>query len=112
MDQEVISGIGNIYSDEILWKAKIHPFKSASKLKDEELKTIYDATKKILEKAVKMRGTSISDFRDPEGKKGKYAEIRSVYQKEGELCPRCGSKIKRVKMGSRSAHFCPKCQKA
>jgi len=112
MDQTIISGIGNIYSDEILWEAKIHPFKLSYKLNNQELKAIYQAIKKILTKAIKLRGTSISDFRDPEGREGKYTEIRSVYQREGEPCYRCGSKIKRVKIGGRSAYFCPQCQKA
>lgn len=110
MDQKVISGIGNIYSDEILWQANIHPFKKANELKANELTSIYKAMKQILEKAVKLRGTSISDYRDTAGKSGGYAEIRKAYQREGEPCPRCGILIKRVKIGGRSAHFCPKCQ--
>ncbi len=70
MDQEIIAGIGNIYSDEILWEAKVNPFKEASKLSDEELKQIYKAIKNILQKAVILKGTSISDYRDIGGKKG------------------------------------------
>lgn len=111
MDPYVIAGIGNIYSDDILWEAKIHPFQSAKKLKEAELKRIFLAIKKILIQAVKLRGTSISDYRDVEGKKGYYVEKRRVYQREGEKCLRCKTKIKRVKMGGRSAHFCPNCQK-
>ena len=111
MDQNIVAGIGNIYSDEILWKAKINPLMSADKLKNRELKKIYEAIQEILKKAVKLRGTSTSDFRDPEGRKGRYVEKLSVYQKEGESCSRCGTKIKRIKLGGRSAHFCPKCQK-
>jgi formamidopyrimidine-DNA glycosylase len=111
MDQKVIAGIGNIYSDEILWGAKIHPFKPANKLNEAEMKKIYAAMCGILEKAVKLRGTSTSDFRDTAGKKGGYTEIRKVYQKENEPCPRCNTPIKRIKLGGRSAHYCPKCQK-
>jgi len=112
MDQNVISGIGNIYADDILFTAKIHPLKKAEKLNDNELKAIFVATKKILKKAIKLRGTSTSDYRDTAGKKGGYGNIRMVYQREGEKCPnRCGSIIKRIKIGSRSAHFCPNCQK-
>jgi len=95
MDQEIIAGIGNVYSDEILWQAKIHPFKPARRLGSKELKDLYQALKDVLEKAVKLRGT----------------DIRRVYQREGELCFRCGTKIKRIKIGGRSAHFCPKCQR-
>ena len=111
MDQEVIVGIGNIYSDEILWQVKIHPFTSASKLNNRQLEAIYSVMRQILKKAIKLRGTSISDFRDTSGKAGFYGEIRKVYAREGEKCPRCGKAIQRVKIGSRSAHYCPKCQK-
>ena len=111
MDPYIIAGIGNIYSDDILWEAKIHPFQSTKTLKDMELKRIFLAIKKILTQAVKLRGTSFSDYRDVEGKKGYYVGKRRVYQREGEKCLHCGGIIKRVKMGGRSAHFCPKCQK-
>ena len=111
MNQEIIAGIGNIYSDEILWTAKINPFKSANQLKIKELKAIYSAMKIILKKAVKLRGTSIGDYRDTVGKAGGYAEIKKVYQREGEPCQRCKMPIKRVKIGGRSAHYCSKCQK-
>ncbi len=112
MDQNVVSGIGNIYSDEILFVAKIHPLKKAEKLGDKELRAIFEAAKKILKKAVKLRGTSISDYRDTAGETGRYAEVRLVYQREGEKCPnKCGGVIKRLKINGRSAHFCPNCQK-
>jgi len=111
MDQKIIVGIGNIYSDEILWQAKIHPFKDVSKLSNNELKRIYSAMKKILKKAVEVGGESISDFRRTSGKKGGFDPLRKVYRKEGEKCLRCGTKIERKKIGGRSAHFCPKCQK-
>jgi formamidopyrimidine-DNA glycosylase len=110
MDQTVISGIGNIYSDEILWEAKIHPFKEASELKRGELGKIFKAIKEVLKEAIKLRGESFSNFRDLEGKKGYFDKARKVYRREGEKCPRCGTKIERKKIGGRSAHFCPKCQ--
>jgi formamidopyrimidine-DNA glycosylase len=111
MDQTVISGIGNIYSDEILWEAKIHPFKDVSKLSEADLKRIYEAMRKILKKAVEVGGESISDFRRTTGERGGFDPLRKVYRREGEKCFRCGTIIKRVKIGGRSAHFCPKCQK-
>lgn len=111
MDQTVISGIGNIYSDDILWTAKIHPLRKIPTLRSEELKRIYQATKTVLQKAVRLRGTSTSDFRDTAGKEGKYTNQRLVYQREGEPCKRCGTAIKRLKIGGRSAHYCPVCQK-
>ena len=111
MDQEVIAGIGNIYSDDILWAAKVHPFRAANKISEKELRAIYAAMKKILARALKLRGTSSSDFRDTAGEKGGYGNELLVYQKEGEPCSRCGTKIQRKKIGGRSAHFCPRCQK-
>jgi formamidopyrimidine-DNA glycosylase len=112
MDPEVIAGIGNIYSDEILWEAKIHPLKPANKLNSVQLKTLWSAMRKILAKAVRLRGTSSSDFRDTAGEKGSYTNVLLVYQREGELCYRCKTKIQRLKsVGGRSAHFCPQCQK-
>ena len=110
MDPEVIAGIGNIYSDEILWQAKIHPFRPADKLSKKETEAVYKAIKEILKKAVKFRGTSVSDFRDTSGERGSYSKVLVVYGREDELCRRCSGKIKRIKIGGRSAHFCPKCQ--
>jgi len=111
MDSFVIAGIGNIYSDEILWEAKVHPLKKTSELSEGELKKIYKAVRKILPLAIKLQGESFSDYRTPSGEKGGYDDERKVYRREGEECSRCGGKIKRIKVGGRSAHFCPKCQK-
>ena len=111
MDQEVIAGIGNIYSDEILFEARVHPLKDVSKLSERELKEIYRAMKKILKQAIKLKGESISDYRTPSGKRGGFDRLRRVYRREGEKCPRCGAIIKRIKLAGRSAYFCPKCQK-
>lgn len=111
MEQSVFAGIGNIYSDEILWFAKIHPFKRAEELGEKDLKNIYKYTHEVLKEGIRLRGTSISDYRDPEGRAGRYDKIRRVYRREGERCPRCKTEIKRIKMGGRSAHYCPKCQK-
>lgn len=111
MDQSVFAGIGNIYSDEILWFAKIHPFARTEELKEKNLKNIFKYTKEVLEEGIKLRGTSISDYRDPEGRAGGYDKIRRVYRREGEKCPRCKTAITRIKIGSRSAHYCTNCQK-
>jgi len=110
MDQEVFAGIGNIYSDEILWKAKIHPFKDASKLSDSDSNRIYQAMREILPKAIELGGESISDFRRVSGERGYFDPERKVYRREGEECSRCGKMIKRIKLTGRSVHFCPKCQ--
>lgn len=112
MNQEVISGIGNIYSDEILWLAKISPFKEIKTLNNREIKNIYTATKKILREAIKLKGDSMSDYRLITGVKGGYQKIQKVYRREGKPCFRKdGGIIQRAKIGGRSAHFCPVCQK-
>jgi formamidopyrimidine-DNA glycosylase len=110
MDPYVISGIGNIYSDDILWRAKIHPARKANLLSNAELKSIYFSMREILKRALDLRGTSIADFRDTAGEAGFYGQERLVYRRFGENCRRCGEIIKRIKIGGRSAHFCPKCQ--
>ncbi len=111
MNQEIIAGIGNIYSDEILWRARVHPAKKTFKLSEKELKAVYKDIKKVLKKAVQLKGESFSDYRLPSGRKGFYHKEVKVYRRTGEKCPECGGKIERKKIGGRSAHFCPKCQK-
>ena len=111
MDQTKIAGIGNIYSDEILWEAKIHPQKDVQKLNEENLKNIFKAIKKVLKKGIESGGESISDFRKITGEKGEFDKERKVYKREGENCFRCKGKIKRIKFGQRSSYFCPVCQK-
>ena len=112
MDQSVFAGIGNIYSDEILWLAGIHPLRQVSSLTREELEKIFSSTKKILKKAIEARGTSDSDYRDPSGNKGGYQKMLYVYGLEGEKCQKKdGGIIARLKVGGRSAHFCPVHQK-
>lgn len=111
MDQTVISGVGNIYADDILWFTKIHPLKRANDLTNRELKNIWLAVRSILKKAIKLRGTSVADFRDTAGKKGSYGNVVLAYRRTGLPCKRCKTLIKRIKIGGRSAHFCPKCQR-
>jgi formamidopyrimidine-DNA glycosylase len=110
MDQTVVSGIGNIYADDILWLAKIHPQKPANQLTGGELKSLWLAAKRVLKTAIKLRGTSVADFRDTAGRPGRYGGVRLAYQRTGSPCRRCATPIKRLKLGGRSAHFCPTCQ--
>jgi formamidopyrimidine-DNA glycosylase len=111
MDQQNIAGIGNIYSDEILFFAGVHPLKRAGDLKPSEIKKIFEGIKKILPKAVSLKGSSIDEYLDALGRQGSYVPELKVYGREGEKCGRCGKIVKRIKIGGRSAHFCPKCQK-
>ncbi|RJQ14319.1 bifunctional DNA-formamidopyrimidine glycosylase/DNA-(apurinic or apyrimidinic site) lyase [Candidatus Parcubacteria bacterium] len=108
MDQNFIVGIGNIYSDDILYSAKVHPLSRVENLPDSILKKIYKATRTILQKAIRLGGTSIDDFRNIDGKKGYYDKARLVYQKE--KCPK-GHFIKRIRVGGRTASFCSKEQR-
>ncbi|MBI2010920.1 MAG: bifunctional DNA-formamidopyrimidine glycosylase/DNA-(apurinic or apyrimidinic site) lyase, partial [Candidatus Colwellbacteria bacterium] len=110
MDQAVLVGIGNIYSDDILWLAKVHPLRRAGDLGEAELRKIWRATKSVLNKAIKLRGTSTADYRDTAGKPGKYGREILAYRLTGKPCQRCKTLIKRLRVGGRSAHFCPKCQ--
>jgi len=112
MDQNVIAGIGNIYSDEILWLAGIHPTKKTSGLKEAELKKIYQSIRPILNKAIGARGSSYIDYRDAQGKRGRYQEMQYAYGLKGQKCKKrgCGGIIEKIVVGSRSAHFCPKHQ--
>lgn len=111
MDQQIIAGIGNIYADEILWESKVHPLTKASKLTDQEIEKIRGNTIKILEKSIKLRGTSTSDFRDTAGKKGGFGEELNAYRRTNLPCHRDGTPIKRITVGGRGTHFCPTCQK-
>ena len=111
MEQELIAGIGNIYRSEILFEAGIDPNRSVESLKKEEIKKVYAATEKILKKAIKMRGTSDSDYRDTSGAPGNFQKVLKVYGKTGKECPRCGTIVKRETMGQRSVFYCPICQK-
>ena len=111
MDQTFIAGIGNLYSDEILFYAKVHPLRKVKELKSEEVKKLYQGIREILKAALKYKGSSIDTYRMTTGEKGTYEFHRMVYRREGEKCKRCGATIKSVKIGGRLAHFCPGCQK-
>lgn len=111
MDQTFIVGIGNIYASEILFLARTLPMRKVETLKEEEIKKIYQSIKKILLLAIKRKGSSANDYLDARGEKGTFLSIAKVYQKEGQSCPVCGGKIKRIKMNTRSTFYCPKCQK-
>lgn len=112
MDQSLVAGIGNIYSSEILWEARINPLEKIENLDSDEMRRIFNAMKKVLKLAIKMRGSSESDYRDVDGNEGGYQKVQKVYQREGEECLRKdGGIIKRIKIGQRSAFYCDVCQK-
>jgi len=112
LDQSIISGIGNIYRSEILFAAGILPERKNESLTKVERKKIYLATKKILKLAIKMRGTSDSDYRDSDGAPGHFQKVLKVYRRDKLSCPnKCGGKILRKKMAQRSVFYCAECQK-
>lgn len=112
MDPFFIAGIGNIYSDEILWDAGIHPLSRVENLSGPDLKKIYVSIQKILKKAIKLGGSSIEDYRMPSGEMGEYQDYTEAYHQHGEKCSKKdGGIIERIKVGGRSAHFCPVHQK-
>lgn len=111
MDQTIILGIGNIYASEILFDAKIIPTRKASSISKQEQETIFKSIKKILTKAIRLRGTSVSDYRDSQGLKGSFQNELKVYKKHGQKCESCDTMITKVILGQRSTFYCPKCQK-
>ncbi|HKN23483.1 MAG TPA: bifunctional DNA-formamidopyrimidine glycosylase/DNA-(apurinic or apyrimidinic site) lyase [Candidatus Acidoferrum sp.] len=112
LDQSVLRGVGNIYADESLWKAKIHPAQLGAGLKREQVEQLYAALQRILKKAILLRGSSISDFLDAEGVPGEYQQHHRAYGREGKPCFRCETAVRRVIVAGRSSYFCPSCQRA
>src|SRR5579862_225410 len=112
LDQSVLRGVGNIYADESLWRAKIHTARVGVKISKKEAATLRRALQEILQKAIVMRGSSISDFLDAAGEPGEYQRHHRAYGREGKKCYRCRTPIRRVIVAGRSSYFCPKCQPA
>jgi formamidopyrimidine-DNA glycosylase len=112
LDQGFLRGVGNIYADESLWRAKIHPARLGVALKKEQAVLLHRVLREVLQKAIVLRGSSISDFLDAEGQPGEYQRHHRAYGREGECCYRCGSIIRRAIVAGRSSYYCPKCQPA
>jgi formamidopyrimidine-DNA glycosylase len=111
MDQTLIAGIGNIYLSEVLFSAGILPTHLAGKIRPEEAKKLHQIIIKTLKRAIKLRGTSDSDYRDTTGAPGGFQKVLQVYRKTGKKCPKCDTMVQRAKMGQRSVFFCRKCQR-
>ena len=108
MDQKIIAGLGNIYANEILYRAKINPETPASSLSSQQLSRLINTTKTVLNEAIEKNGTSISDYRRIDDKKGEFQNFLQIYQKT--FCPK-GHPVQKIKQGGRSTYFCPVCQK-
>ena len=110
LDQRVLRGMGNIYTDESLWRARIHPMRIGAALGDAELRRLHRAVREVLTQAIEMRGSSISDYVDAEGQPGGFQRRHRVYQREGKKCFRCGTAIQRTMVAGRSSYYCRRCQ--
>lgn len=111
LDQAFVAGVGNLYADEALWEARLHPLRSAESLSTREVYRLARAIKAVLVIGIERRGTSFSTYRDSDGTPGENQEFLNAYGREGQPCPRCGTPIQRIVIGQRSAFFCPKEQK-
>jgi formamidopyrimidine-DNA glycosylase len=113
IDQTIVAGIGNIYADESLWRAGIHPMEIVENIPKTKLKLLFDAIKKTLAKGIDFGGDSMSDYRNIHGKRGKFQEQHNAYQKTGEKCSKkgCAGYIERIVVATRGTHYCPVHQK-
>jgi formamidopyrimidine-DNA glycosylase len=110
LDQSFLAGVGNIYADESLWRARLHPLRTAKTLRPPDERRLFEAIRGVLAEAVERRGSSVDDYTAPDGD-GSMQERLQVYQRTGEPCPRCGREIRRIVVGARSTHFCSWCQR-
>lgn len=111
MDQKVVTGLGNIYADEVCFEARVSPLRRVEKLTDSELDKLYKAIKRIIPAAIKLGGSSVASYRLLDLKRGNYAREHKVYGKTGGKCVRCGNNLKTVQVTNRTTVFCPHCQK-
>jgi formamidopyrimidine-DNA glycosylase len=110
MNQEFLAGVGNIYADEALWRARLHPLRSAANLRPDQERLLYLSMREVLNEAIARRGSSVDSYRAPEGQ-GSMQRFLNVYGRTGKPCPRCGRKTRRIVIGARSTHFCSWCQR-
>jgi formamidopyrimidine-DNA glycosylase len=111
LDQTFLAGMGNIYADEALHLARIHPRRRTDSLSSAKLRELHGYIQQVLKRAIRMMGTSVDTFTGVNGRPGRYQECLLVYGNEGQPCRACGCIIRREKIGSRSAHYCPRCQR-
>jgi formamidopyrimidine-DNA glycosylase len=111
MDQNFIAGIGNIYADESLYLARIHPRRVTTSISAKKLRELHGHIQYLLKRAIRLRGTSVDSYSGLNGKPGAFQKYLKAYGKEGEPCGHCGSAIVRMMIGQRSAHYCPRCQR-
>jgi len=110
LDQTVVAGIGNIYADESLWAAKIHPLTRVAELSDSQLHELYRGLVAVLRLSIEKGGSTDRNYVDAEGKRGSYLTFANVFRREGQPCPRCGTTIAKIRVAGRGTHICPHCQ--
>jgi formamidopyrimidine-DNA glycosylase len=111
LDQSVLAGLGNIYVDESLFHAHIHPLSRSDRLSQEQVRALNRAIKTTLRRAIRHRGSSVRDYVDANGARGGFQKLHRVYDRAGDACAVCGIPIQRIVLGGRSTHFCPHCQR-
>lgn len=111
LDQTVLAGVGNIYADEALWGAKIHPAIRVKDISDAKLKLLWQEIRYVLDLSIQKGGSTDKNYVDAEGKRGSYLQFARVFRREGQPCPRCGTTIEKTRVAGRGTHTCPKCQK-
>jgi len=111
LDQTVIAGVGNIYADESLWGAQIHPETKVFQLSASQIKNLFTALQDVLRLSIAKGGSTDKNYRDAEGKKGSYLSFAAVFRREGQPCPRCATTIIKTRVAGRGTHLCPSCQK-
>jgi len=111
LDQSVLAGVGNIYADESLWAAKIHPESKVSEISKAKLKALHQALLDVLRLSIKKGGSSDRNYVNAEGKKGSYISFANVFRNEGKPCPRCQTSIIKTRVAGRGTHLCPRCQR-
>lgn len=112
MNQRFLAGLGNIYADEALWRAGIHPLRKAKTMTPAEVRSLHKGIRSVLVAAVGSGGTTLADaaYVQADGQSGEFGPRLAVYGRAGEVCPRCGTPVERIRIGQRGAHFCPHCQ--
>lgn len=111
LDQTVIAGVGNIYADESLWGAKIHPLRKVASITDQEFELLYHELRDVMNLSIEKGGSTDRNYVNAEGKKGSYIDFARVFRQEGKPCPRCGTIIIKFKAAGRGTHICPNCQR-
>ena len=111
LDQRAVAGLGNIYVDEALWQARLHPHRPGGSLADDEIRAVHRGLRQALKRGIARQGATLRDYRTPDGRSGSMQHEFKVYGREGEPCPRCGTPIEKTRAGGRGTWYCPACQR-